>query len=378
MLLIGQNGAGKSTLLQALSFIRYFGDGRVASFFEDRGWDPLDLRHRSRTPGATIFTFDLLLESAEGLQCLWQFDWGLRGDRTRMERIWVREEEGFRRIASFSFGGGLQVGSEEESIQKLKLNGSVLSVVKPESFGQDASLVNEIMSWVGGVTSLELLSPTAMRRSVRGTASDIGPRGERLAGFLSGLAAADKAAIVSRLARYYPLRGIDTTRKRAGWIDVKVAETTSGQMVKIDHVSDGFLRLLALCAIPGLDQTASLVLLDEIEDGIEPHILPLVIQDLRRESRAQLVVTTHSPVLLNHVAPNEAILIHRDEFGRAQADPLVDLRTFSIGKKLFGPGEVWLNTSLPILNRQAASTNSTRQPTARPTTRGQLEAFADR
>jgi predicted ATPase len=41
------------------------------------------------------------------------------------------------------------------------------------------------------------------------------------------------------------------------------------------------------------------VLLDEVEDGIDPHILPRFIGMIARESKVQLIVTSHSPVLVN-------------------------------------------------------------------------------
>ncbi len=375
LLLIGQNGAGKSSLLQALSFIRYFGEGRADSFFKDRGWEPLDLRHRLKVSNPTVLGIDLLFEGPGGVQHFWQFEWGLRSGRTLSERIWTRDGHGYRKIAHFARDKGLTIGEEDPAFGKLRLNGSMLSFLDLDSFGDDTPVAEALLAWSSGVTSLELLSPNAMRGSVRGTASDIGARGDRLAGFLSGLSERQQSEIVERLSRYYPINGIDTVRKRAGWIDMKIAEVVTGLSVSVDHVSDGFLRLLALASIPALGDAATLILLDEIEDGIEPHILPKVLEDLRRESPAQFVVTTHSPVLLNHVEPHCAALLHRDAQGRSEAVPLDDLSTFATGEDIFGPGELWLNTSLPALQRQART--AVEEPTTQALiTSARIEAFA--
>lgn len=59
------------------------------------------------------------------------------------------------------------------------------------------------------------------------------------------------------------------------------------------------MRILALCAIPEFSDGCKLLLLDEVEDGIEPHILPKIIQAVVEESRAQFIVTSHSPLLVN-------------------------------------------------------------------------------
>ncbi len=353
LLLIGANGAGKSSVLQALSFIRYFAEGRAESFFKDRGWDPLDLRHRLGGPNPTTLAFDLLLETAGGELLFWQFEWGLKTNRTLTERIWIQKGGEFRKVVTYTKSAGLSVGGNPQAFGKIRLSGSMLSVVDVDDLDDDLPELEQLLMWALGVTSLELLSPSAIRSSVRGSAKDIGPRGERLAGFLAGLSTAERGEIVDRLGGYYPIEAIDTVRKRAGWIDMKIAEVATGLSISVEHVSDGFLRLLAMAAVPSLGDTASLILLDEIEDGIEPHILPKVLKDLRRFSDAQLVVTTHSPVLLNHVAPIESFLVFKDEHGRSQAVRLDQLKTFKAGEDMFGPGELWLNTTLPTLRNQA-------------------------
>ena len=65
------------------------------------------------------------------------------------------------------------------------------------------------------------------------------------------------------------------------------------------HASDGLLRLIAICAIPEFEPHSSLVMLDEIEDGIEPHILPEIIRRVVSDSRNQFIFTSHSPLLVN-------------------------------------------------------------------------------
>lgn len=378
LLLIGANGAGKSSILQALSFIRYFVEGRGESFFKERGWDPQDLRHRLGGPNPTMLSFDLLLETAGGNQLFWQFDWGLKTNRTLTERIWLHNGEEFRKVVTFSRTAGLSVGGNPPSFRKIRLGGSILSFVDLGDLDDDFPELEQLQTWAMGVTSLELLSPSAIRSSVRGSAKDIGPRGERLAGFLAGLSTTERGEIVNRLGSYYPIEAIDTVRKRAGWIDMKIAEVATNLSVSVEHVSDGFLRLLALAAVPALGETASLVLLDEIEDGIEPHILPRVLRDLRRFSDAQLVVTTHSPILLNHVPPIEAVLVHKDGHGRSQAVRLDQLKTFKAGEDMFGPGELWLNTTLPILKNQAERAGKNFRSLGPLSNDGSIRAFADR
>lgn len=282
LVLIGQNGAGKSSTLQAFALLREFARGKVASFFDARGWDPMDVRHRGRTSVPSIIGYDLVLEAPDGARFLWEIDWGLSSGRTRREMIWRVSDGNWTRLVDYRFPGLLRP-NRPSPFRGLRLSGSILNAVDPEEISPEIDLA-PLQQWASGIVSLELLSPHAMRRGIRTHATDLGDRGERLAGFLAGLPAESRARIVDRLKRYYPLEGLTTVRKRAGWIDLSIAEAISGVSVKAEHVSDGFLRLLAICTIPELGPSASLVLLDEIEDGIEPHILPDVVRDLREES----------------------------------------------------------------------------------------------
>jgi predicted ATPase len=194
-----------------------------------------------------------------------------------------------------------------------------------------------------------------MRHDSRGLSKDIGERGQRLAGFLAGLDSEKKDRLVRRISRFYPLSEIDTRRKRAGWIDLRVAETyrKSGRF-SAAHMSDGFMRILALCAIPELPLEVSLVLLDEVEDGVEPHILPRLIDAVTRESQAQIVMTSHSPLLVNYFEPSEIVFLSRTADGRTISASADDIDIFRTGREFLGSGEIWANASLDAIGRGVA------------------------
>jgi len=70
-----------------------------------------------------------------------------------------------------------------------------------------------------------------------------------------------------------------------------------------DYISDGTLRLIALVTV--LSAGFSLVAIEEPENYIHPHLLEAVA-NLARKSRSQIVITTHSPRLLDFFKPEEA------------------------------------------------------------------------
>jgi len=358
LFLIGANNSGKSSILQALAFTQYFAQGKSRSFFEDRGWNRQDIRSRTGQGRAGALALDLLLESNATEQIVWKFTWGLVSARPIAESIWVRNSRDTlpRRILHYTRARDRR-SKRTSPLQGLKPEGSVLAVLEPEAFAPgDETILKEVLRWGLGVSSLELLSPVAMRRGFRGEADDIGPRGERLAGFIAGLNARTKNDLIERLSRFYKIENIETTRKRAGWVDLRVAEEFARVgSTPAAHISDGFLRLLALSTIPEFDESIGLVLLDEVEDGIEPHILPKFIQSIARESKAQLILSSHSPLLINFFEPDEICLLSRSPKGHTVAARLSDLKIFKTGSEYLGSGEIWANTDLKEITRETTS-----------------------
>ncbi len=223
------------------------------------------LRARAKNNVGNTVQFDLLLELDSGLLATWSFRWGLNSQQSIAEDIWLHERDDSEPIRILHYRRQVRAKANtnilnsqsgtavDVSLASLKVQGSLLSLldasVISEKFKDELSEVN---AWGLGITSLELLSPSAMRRGFRGTKEDIGPRGGSSCWILlAGLKQDQKAKLARRLARFYPVDGIETTRKRAGWVDIKIAERFReiGD-VQIAHIGDGFLRLLAICAIP--------------------------------------------------------------------------------------------------------------------------------
>ena len=335
--------------------VREFARGDATKFFDDRAWDYGGVRSQLEAPAT--FRADLLFETENGGRLLWQFNWGLRTTKNLREVIWhlpanatkptVRLDHNRTRTIFYLPGGPRNKG--------LLTPGSVLYFVKLPADDDIACKLREISTWAQNITSLELLSPTAMRRGARGDTHDIGTRGERLASFLGRLDPRSKSHIVARLRRFYPIRNIDTVRKRAGWVDVKIAEAFRGlRGITPTHASDGLLRLIALCAIPEFHEKTSLVMLDEIEDGIEPHILPELVEAIVTESAAQFIFTSHSPLFVNFIKPQDIHILTRQADGSVTTSRFSEIESWTDGLEFLGPGELWSMTEKDAIQRSLA------------------------
>jgi len=98
-----------------------------------------------------------------------------------------------------------------------------------------------------------------------------------------------------------------------------------GRPWNASEVSDGTIQSLALfCAL--FDPRTTLAFVEEPENSVHPWIVR-VFADASRDAAKrgkQILVTTHSPALLQRAEPSEVKLIWRSE-GRSSIAPLLDL-----------------------------------------------------
>jgi hypothetical protein len=78
-------------------------------------------------------------------------------------------------------------------------------------------------------------------------------------------------------------------------------------------LSDGTLRLLALTIIPYIPDFRPICLIEEPENSMHPLNVETVMQSLQSVYQGQVLVATHSPLLLAVVEPKAVLVFSRDE-----------------------------------------------------------------
>jgi len=79
--------------------------------------------------------------------------------------------------------------------------------------------------------------------------------------------------------------------------------------------SDGTLRMLALPLPAFLPDFKGIYLIEEPENGIHPMAMETVYQALRSVYNAQILLATHSPVILSCATPKEVLCFKKDDRG---------------------------------------------------------------
>lgn len=104
---------------------------------------------------------------------------------------------------------------------------------------------------------------------------------------------------------------------------LKFRERGSGRPWATGEVSDGTIQALALF-IALFDSRIPMLVIEEPENSVHPWILRRFLDMCREASGKQLVLTTHSPVLLNYVKPDLVRLAYLSD-ARTHIVRLVDL-----------------------------------------------------
>jgi predicted ATPase len=128
----------------------------------------------------------------------------------------------------------------------------------------------------------------------------------------------------------------------------------TGTVVPASQMSDGIVLAAGMVLI-SLWSGNRRLLIEEPENGLHPRQLKVIadaIRSIAGERGAQVIVTTHSPLLLNHFAAEEVVLVTRDESG-------VHVRRMSDAQGLdelaseMALGELWYNVGDSNLARPA-------------------------
>lgn len=126
---------------------------------------------------------------------------------------------------------------------------------------------------------------------------------------------------------------------------------TSGADVSLDsyEVSDGVLYLTAFLAIQAIRPISGVLLLEEPENGLHPSRIEEVMGVLRQlafpedpdTAPIQVILTTHSPIVLNCTTPDEVLLFNRSPDGGTNITAMDSDEKIRKLSKDFGTGELW-------------------------------------
>lgn len=135
-----------------------------------------------------------------------------------------------------------------------------------------------------------------------------------------------QSALTSELERTVYLQLTEGNFKVPGWL-----------------LSTGTLRILALLALLRHPEPPPLIVIEEIENGLDPRTIHLIVDEIRNaveSGRTQVMLTTHSPYLLDLLDLSHIVLVERVN-GQPTFTWPADQKSLQKWAKTFGPGRLY-------------------------------------
>lgn len=304
---IGKNASGKSNLVKLLRFAsllavkQFISEAAKGIGYEDVG----DIAY-GRDPHARV---SIALEAA--LDQEYRYTITFRADGV----IESEELQAGGRVLFKREDGRLEYLREDGSLARAHIsdNQAALYVLK---YSRDASPDAAGFTGFLGSWAFYNFNPAAIRGSSPvGASEELDYDGGNLPQVLLTLLTTRRREFVrvEELLRA-AVPGVEEllTPIRDGRVWIAVREEGFERPFGPEHLSDGTLRLLAF--ITALALPSPLVSFEEPENCVHPELLGSLVELMRLSGR-QVIATTHSPSLLDHVRPEEVYLVVKVEGG---------------------------------------------------------------
>ena len=352
--LIGPNGSGKSNLLEAIGLLQAAPKNLSAPVKETGGvrdW----LWQGTRAPTATI---EVVIENPDRptmpLRHIFSFvEHGQRLEVTS-ERIENKEPHGHHDVPCFYYKNepgfiilGHRFGEEAPRPirrESIKPEESILSQIKDPELYPVFSYLSDIYSrfrlyreW-----SFGRYTPPRQPQKADLPRQYLSETCENLAHVLNALRPRAKDELLEALSELYGDIGDFNVQFPAGWVQLFIEEGKFS--IPATRLSDGTLRYLCLLAILCHPEPPPLVCIEEPELGLHPDVMPVLAKLLIKASqRCQLIVTTHSDVLVDKLADTPESVVVCEKKNGATVMKRLDQERLKIWLEKYSLGELWLS-----------------------------------
>ena len=200
---------------------------------------------------------------------------------------------------------------------------ALTQLVEKSAFIQDRGVIRQTLDMLRGSRFIEFVPDEMRQPSFPGQA--LGDRGENLSSVLKAMCddPQQKQTLLRWVQTLTPMDAVDFEfpTDPIGKVLVTLLEA-NGQRTTAYSASDGTLRFLGMLAAMLGPDPASFYFFEEIENGIHPNRLYLLIELIEKQTakrNIQVLATTHSPQLLRFVSP--ASLAHTTLTYRLEDQP---------------------------------------------------------
>ena len=314
--IIGPNGSGKSNLLQVLALLKITGGGR----------------------------YHFLSGSGEWQDLFWEGPPDTDRDAQAMATVVVATPRQLEEPVAYS----LEIGPPgangtipRESVRRVFKSGEIGILphddISPDYIHRQFGRMRLYRDWTFGA-----LAPPRQGHSGGSNTNRLNENADDLAVVISGFASARRKRMVECLDRFYGGIVDVTTPVQDGKASV-VIEERSGRLIPAARLSDGTLRYLSLLTVLLDPEPPPLIGIEEPELGLHPDVVfglaPLLVE---ASERTQLIVTTHSPTLIDALTDYPSSVVVCDKYDGQTRFRRLNPEVLEVWKDEPGLGDVWI------------------------------------
>ncbi len=350
---LGANGSGKSTLFDVFAFLaECFTDGLCRALDKRGGIKELrtrgcngpiefELKYREE-PKSPIITYHLSIDA------------GIKGPFVDTEWLqWRPSSRGKHiRFLDFHRGVGSVIAGETPDEESKQINEQFdePSVLAANMLGQLARhpRVRALRRFITAWHLSDLSTDTTRQATNDGPQKRLSATGDNLPNVIQYLEEKYPERlekIISSLSNQVPrLEKVDTELMMSGRRRLQIKDAPFEQPISAKFASDGTLKLLSYLILFHDPQPPQLIGIEEPENYLHPRLLTgLVGEFLEGLMFSQLIITTHSPHLVNELSADEVWVLYRDEQGftvcKRASEMLGVEQLLEAGAKL---GKLWM------------------------------------
>ena len=337
--LLGPNGSGKSTVFDVFNFL-----SECFQFGLRHAWDRRGRGKELKTRGSSgPIVFDLKYREHRDMPVITYhlaIDEGNKGPEVVEE--WLQWRRGTRgrpfRFLEFARGEGSAVSGEmpDEDDKRVPQKLRSPDLIAVSTLGQFsdhprvAALREFITDWYVSYLSID----QTRSQPEAGPQERLSKGGENLPNVIQYL----KEQHPDRLEKIFEvlrqriprLERVEAEPMPDGRLLLQIKDAPFEQPVLSRFASDGTMKLLAYLTVLYDPEPPRFIGIEEPENFLHPKLLPELAEECRAAAeRSQLLITSHSPFLLNAMRPEEVRILYRDEHGYTQAVRAIDIQGIS-------------------------------------------------
>lgn len=334
--LLGPNGSGKSTIFDVFNFL-----SECFQFGLRHAWDRRGRGKELKTRGSTgPIMFELKYREQPKDPVITYhlaIDEGAKGPEVVEEWLqWRRGQKGQPfRFLEFRKGVGRAVSGELPDADDLRKDTTLRAsdLIAVNTLGQlaehprVAALREFITDWYVSYLSID----STRNQPEAGPQERLSKGGENLPNVIQYL----KEQHPERLEQIFTvlrqriprLERVEAEPMPDGRLLLQIKDAPFEQPVLSKFASDGTMKMLAYLAVLYDPEPPRFIGIEEPENFLHPRLLPELAEECRSASeRSQLLITSHSPFLLNAMRAEEVRVLYRDEQGFTQAVRACDIQ----------------------------------------------------